>query len=174
VTTCETKASALDRASAHGFRAFFVANFDFVCKTLRRLGVIDADLADVAQEVFVVAHRSFSTYDPERSAKTWLFAFARGYASNYRRLGWHRRAEMPDSARASSQRLLQKLDARAKVALGLAALDDEKTTVLVLHDMEGLSAAEIARDLGVPLNTVYTRIRAAREAFKMALAEEAL
>jgi len=155
------------------FHAFFGTHFDFVCRSLSRLGVRDADLADVAQEVFVIVHRSFATLDRARSPRPWLFGFARGYASNYRRLGWHRGAEISESARGSSQRLVERIDARTKVSRGLAALDEDKVTVLVLHDMEGLSAPEIAGELGVPVNTVYTRIRTAREAFKAALAEEA-
>ncbi len=154
------------------FCTFFATHFDFVCRSLLRLGVREADLSDVAQDVFVVVHRAFATLDRERSPRPWLFGFARGYASNYRRLGWHRAGELDESARGSSQRLVDKIDARAKVARGLAALDDDKVTVLVLHDMEGLSAPEIASELGVPLNTIYTRIRAARAAFKAALAGE--
>ena len=155
------------------FPAFFAAHFDFVCRSLLRLGVREADLADVAQDVFVVVHRSFGTLDRERHPRPWLFGFARGYASNYRRLGWHRAGEILDDHRGSSQRLVDKIDARTRVARGLAALDDDKATVLVLHDMEGLAAPEIAMELGVPVNTIYTRIRAARAAFKAALAEDA-
>ena len=155
------------------FRDFFSAHFDFVCRSLRRLGVRDADLPDVAQELFVAVHRGFRDFDRSRPPKTWLFGYARGFASNYRRLGWHKSADLDDRERSSSQRLVDKIDARARVAMGLAGLDDDKATVLVLHDMEQLSAPEIAGELGVPLNTVYSRIRAARDAFKAILAEDA-
>lgn len=151
------------------FRALFDAEFGFVCRTLRRLGVREADVCDVAQELFVTAHAAYAEFDPTRSARGWLFGYARGYASNYRKLGWHKGREIDDQLPRSSPRLGDKLDARAKVAIGLAALDEDKQTVLILHDMEGLGAPEISATLGVPLNTVYSRIRLAREAFKVAL-----
>ena len=154
---------------AADFRALFDAEFGFVCRTLRRLGVREADVCDVAQELFVSAHKSYADYDKTRSARAWLFGYARGYASNYRKLGWHQGRELDDQLPRSSPRLGDRMDAKARVAKGLAALDEEKQAVLILHDMEGIAAPEIAATLGVPLNTVYSRIRVARESFKLAL-----
>lgn len=154
---------------ASEFRALFDAEFGFVCRTLRRLGVREADVCDVAQELFVTAHNGYGEFDKTRSARAWLFGYARGYASNYRKLGWHQGRELDDQLPRSSPRIGDRMDARARVAMGLAALDDDKKTVLILHDMEGIAAPEIAETLGLPLNTVYSRIRMARDAFKLAL-----
>ena len=52
----------------------------------------------------------------------------------------------------------------------LDELDDDKRTVFVLAELEQTTAPEIADALGIPLNTVYSRLRAARIEFDKALA----
>src|SRR5688500_13501181 len=59
----------------------FERGFPYVHKSLRRLGVRDADLEDLAHDVFVVAHRQLERYDPERPLLPWLFGIAVRVAS---------------------------------------------------------------------------------------------
>src|SRR5579862_3687219 len=73
-----------------GFRAVFEREFDYVWASLRRLGVHDRDLEDVAQDVFVQVHKRLPNYDPSRPIRPWLFAFAVRCASDWRRLARHR------------------------------------------------------------------------------------
>ena len=61
---------------AHGRRVF---------RILRRLGVAEASLDDAVQEVFLVAHRRWSSYDPDASMRSWLFGIARRVASHHHR-----------------------------------------------------------------------------------------
>ena len=49
---------------------------------------------------------------------------------------------------------------------GLDALDFDKRTVLVMFEIEGRSAQEIADHFSIPLNTAYSRIRLARAEFE--------
>jgi len=151
------------------FRAVFVAEFDFVCRSLRRLGVRDADVLDVAQELFVTVHRDLPSFDANRSIRRWLMGYGVRFAANYRRLGWHKGSALDDEAPLPSPRMTDVLAARQLVARGLEALDFDKRVALVMHDMEGIGAPEIASELGIPLNTVYSRLRLAREAFKKAI-----
>jgi RNA polymerase sigma-70 factor, ECF subfamily len=67
------------------FRALFAAEFGFVARALLRLGVREADVMDVAQEVFVAVHRELAQFDAQQSLKSWLYGFARRFAANYRR-----------------------------------------------------------------------------------------
>ena len=53
----------------------------------------------------------------------------------------------------------------------LAKLDEEKRTVFVLYEVEGLSLKEIAEATGRPLQTVYSRLQAARSAVQEAFHE---
>lgn len=149
------------------FRAIFEREAAFVCRSLERLGVRAADVDDVAQELFVAVHGALGQWDRSRPVRPWLFGFATRFAANYRRLGWHRGRPLDDSP--DSPKVVRKLDARTKVARALDALDTDKRELLVMHDLEELSAPEIAVALDIPLNTVYSRLRVAREKFREAL-----
>lgn len=156
------------------FHTLFDAEFSYVCRVLRRLGVPSRDLEDVAQETFLAVHKQFDKYDRARPVRPWLFAFAFRVAANHQRLARHRREVSDDVAaeqpvhdtpeRAASDREEQDLVLRA-----LSALPFERRTALVMHDLDGFSAPEIAETLSVPLNTVYSRVRIAREEFRKAI-----
>jgi RNA polymerase sigma-70 factor (ECF subfamily) len=157
-----------DRARA--FRALYDANASFVWRNLRRLGVMDRDVEDKVQEVFVVAHRRWAEFaDRGHGPRAWLFQIVLRVASDARR---HRRRhpvdpdggvaqdrqsiEAPQTAHVARQQALGLLD-RA-----LGSIDIDRRAVLVLHEIEQMTAPEIAKTLDVPLNTVYSRLRIAR------------
>lgn len=168
-------ASAAMGDDAREFPAFGVVYsqyFRAMWRTLRRLGVEPAQLDDAAQDVFVVVHRRLAEFDG-RSLRGWLYAIAVRVASDHRRAATHRRAvplsealvdPAPDPVRTTelgeSVRLLHEL---------LAELDEAKRTVFVLGELEELSVPEIAEALGENLNTVYSRLRAARARFETVL-----
>jgi RNA polymerase sigma-70 factor (ECF subfamily) len=157
----------------HRFRQLFLDEFDFICRSLRRLGVREADVHDVAQELFLAVYRLWPQYDPARSAHAWLFGFAIRLAANYRRLGWHRGSALTENVPAAGMCTEDALSARQMVSRGLEALNLEKRVVLIMHDLEQIPAPEIAFELGVPVNTVYSRLRLARESFRAAIDQEA-
>jgi RNA polymerase sigma-70 factor, ECF subfamily len=157
------------------FRALFRAQFRFVCVSLRRLGVRDGDVEDVAQEVFVLVHKKLDSYDPTRSLELWLFGFCLRTASTYRRLARHSRlvhqdtdAEiahadlLPDDQIAAEQN-------RRMVLAALDSIDIDRRDVFVMHDLNEFPASQIAEMLSLPVNTVYSRLRLAREEFRKAV-----
>jgi RNA polymerase sigma-70 factor (ECF subfamily) len=152
------------------FRALFRAEIGYVCRALRRLGVREADLPDVAQELFVAVHARVAEIDPSRPVRPWLFSFAVRFAANYRRLARVRTdaGELPEHVASPGD---VHGEARDLVLRALARLDFDRRTVVVMHDLEGFAAPEIGAALGVPLNTVYSRIRLAREDFRRAFEE---
>lgn len=155
---------------AREFEALFVAEFAFVCRSLQRLGVREADVHDVAQELFLAVHRSIAEWDRARAPRPWLFGFAVRFASNYRRLGWHRGRELDDEMAVPSPRLNDKIAAKRTVMRALEELDFDKRVALVMHDVEEFTAKEIAEQLGISMNTVSSRVRLARDAFRAAVA----
>lgn len=172
MTEIATKAQSRTEGSTSSvlepeFSAIFLEHFSFVCRSLQRQGVREADVEDVAQELFLAARRSLADWDRARSIKPWLFGFAFRYAANYRRLAWQRGQPLDDAP--VSPRVHRALTAKLTVARGLDALDFDKRAVLIMHDLEGMSAPEIADELQVPLNTVYSRVRLARAAFRAAV-----
>jgi RNA polymerase sigma-70 factor (ECF subfamily) len=150
------------------FRRLFEAEFTYVCRSLRRLGVREADMKDVAQEIFLAVHRHLDEYDTSRPVRPWLFSFSLRFAANYRRLA-RNRAHLPDDGLHQEAAPGSDVEARDLVLRALEALDFDFRVVFVMHDLEGFSAPEIAEQTGSKLNTVYSRIRLAREAFKSAV-----
>ena len=160
--------SAADRARE--FRAVYDAHVAFVWRNLRRLGVMDRDVEDKCQEVFVVAHRRWDEFaDRGHGPRAWLFQIVLRVASDARR---HRRRHPvdPDGGLAQERQSIEAPQAAAvarKQALdlldrALSSIDMGRRAVLVLHEIEQMTAPEIARTLELPLNTVYSRLRVAR------------
>lgn len=150
------------------FRRLFEAEFAYVCRSLRRLGVREADMKDVAQELFLAVHRHLDEYDTSRPVRPWLFSFALRFASNYRRLA-RNRAHVPDDVQHEEVTRGPDIEARDLVLRALEGIDFDLRVAFVMHDLEGFGAPEIAEQLGCKLNTVYSRIRLAREDFKSAV-----
>ncbi|NOU34473.1 MAG: RNA polymerase sigma factor [Polyangiaceae bacterium] len=161
-----------DALKLTAFRAIYDANVDYVQATLRRLGVSAAETEDVTHDVFVAVFRHLEDYDPARPLRPWLFGFAYRVALDHRRLARHRNEanapeghEMKDDAPLPDE-LLEEERARILCQRGLDALDFDKRTVLVMFEIEGRSAQEIADHFSIPLNTAYSRIRLARAEFE--------
>jgi RNA polymerase sigma-70 factor (ECF subfamily) len=155
---------------ARQFRAVYDAHVAFVWRNLRRLGVMDRDVEDKCQEVFVVAHRRWEEFvDRGHGPRAWLFQIVLRVASDARR---HRRRHPvdPDGGFAQERQSVEAPQAAAvarKQALhlldrALSSIDMGRRAVLVLHEIEQMTAPEIARTLELPLNTVYSRLRVAR------------
>src|SRR5882757_8348131 len=89
-----------DGAGTPDLSSLYDSHFAFVWRNLQRLGVSQQRLEDAAQEVFLVAHRRWRSFDAERStAQTWLFGIVLHVANNERRAGRRRNARMaPASA----------------------------------------------------------------------------
>ena len=161
------------------FENVYEQYFEFVWRSARRLGVYESAVGDVVQETFLVVHRKLGEFEGRSSIRTWLFQIARRVVHDHRRTLQRkdpRAADDPDvdrvptderdapdatAARAQAIRILQEL---------LDRLDDEKKEVFILAELEQLPAPQIAEALGINVNTVYSRLRLAREAFNAALA----
>lgn len=149
-------------------------HFRVVWRLLRRLGVAEAQLDDAAQDVFLVVQRRLGEFDGAAPVRAWVFAIAVRVASEYRRratrwraepLGEERACAAPDPARLTE--LQESIQLLHDV---LGELDDERREAFVLSELEQLRATEIASVLGVNLNTIYSRLRSARQLFEAALA----
>jgi RNA polymerase sigma-70 factor (ECF subfamily) len=159
-------------AASPVFREIFERELAYVFTALRRLGIADADREDLASEVFFRVHQRLDDLDPDRPIKPWLFAFALRVASEHRRRARHRHEELGgagDAAEGAVAPAAAGIDEADLVATALEALDLDKRAVLVMHDLDEESVPEIARALGIPEGTAYTRLRAARAQFTAAV-----
>jgi len=164
---------------SRAFRALYDAQVGFVWRVLRRLGVQAGEADDRTQEVFVVAHRRFREFEERgHGPRAWLFQIALRVASGARR---HRRRH-PEQATDGNLTLeqqsieapqavaVERREALARLDVALATLPLGRRAVFVLHEIEELSAPEVAEVLDIPLNTVYSRLRVARGELEQALA----
>jgi RNA polymerase sigma-70 factor (ECF subfamily) len=184
MTAQATSAYAPPVSSAYDFDRLYEDNFKYIWRAARRLGIDPADTDDVVQEVFVIAHRRLSEFEGRAQIKTWLFKIlvrvVRHYFRTQKRKPGHRPstrgdvfvheidevhahpAQGPAEAveRAEAVRILDRL---------LGRLDADKREVFVLAEIEQMSSVEIADVIGANVNTVYSRLRAARQEFERAL-----
>lgn len=151
------------------FEQVYEGQFEFVWRSLRRLGVAVAGLDDATQEVFLVVHRRLHEFEGRARLTTWLFRIALNVAQHHKRRALRKATDpLPDTVAASAgspQDVLTRREDFELVYGMLAKLDDEKRTVFVMAELEEMSISEIAEVLGVPVNTVYSRLRVARQQF---------
>jgi RNA polymerase sigma-70 factor (ECF subfamily) len=153
------------------FEAVYREHFRFVWRSLRRLGVPERDLADAVQEVFMVVHKKLADVDTASRVTTWLYAIALRVASDRRRRAAERHevlAEAPErtAVDADSNELGER---RALLEKALDALPLEQRAVFTLYELDGMQGDEIVKLLEIPLATVHSRLRLAREGFRRVL-----
>jgi RNA polymerase sigma-70 factor (ECF subfamily) len=146
------------------FDAIYAREFEYVWRTLGRLGVPASDIADAAHDVFVVLYRKRDDIDPARPVRPLLFGIARRIAATTRR------KQRPESS-ADAELLVEAPPHAERDMLwqALAVLDDDRRAVFILHDLEGHTGPEIASLLAIPVNTVHSRLRLARAELVAAL-----
>jgi RNA polymerase sigma-70 factor (ECF subfamily) len=164
------------------FEALYREHFRFVWRSVRRLGIDPTLVDDLVQETFLVVHRRLGDFEGRSTTKTWLYGIVRRVVADHRRTQRRKPALRGPSAdlEALSDTLRPGPDASAEQAekvrlfyLLLERLDDDKREVFVLADLEGMTLAEIAESIGVNANTVFSRLRAARQKFEEALIAQA-
>jgi RNA polymerase sigma-70 factor (ECF subfamily) len=159
------------------FDQVYETYFPYIWRSAQRLGVPPGQVDDVVQEVFIIVHRKLGDFEGRSALKTWLYGIALRVARVHR-LRARRPGEgagvdaeqvsAPDAARPD-ERAVQSEAVRLVNEL-LDGLDDDQREVFVLAELEQLTAPEIAEALSMKLNTVYSRLRLAREAFAAAAA----
>src|SRR5689334_22113093 len=150
---------------------------DFVFRTLRALGVPSRDVGDAVQEVFLAVQRTLAGFEGRCSMKTWLFTICRSVARDRRRRA-HQRYEVADGGLVSEEPdlradTLEQVEHRRRLAeldAILAGMDQDQRLVFVLFEIESMTGSEISEALGIPLGTVYSRLRLGRAAFRAAVA----
>ncbi len=159
------------------FEQVYDDHVDLVWRALRRFGVLESALEDATQDVFLVVHRRLHEFEGRSSLSTWLYGIAGGVARNHRRTRRRRPEHSQDGVEdemiapgTSPERRAQDAEAMRLLDRLLAELDPDKREVFVLAELEELTAPEISAALELNVNTVYTRLRAARAAFEQTLA----
>jgi RNA polymerase sigma-70 factor, ECF subfamily len=158
-------ASASFPSDARRLRRLVDREHAFVWRSIRRLGVMEGDVDDAVQKVFLVTSQRLSTFPPERD-RSFLFATCMRVAANERRGQSRRRSAGPEPLEA----LVSEAPSPEKSASDRHMLDAvleplpiELRSVLVLFELEGMTSDEIAEMLELPTGTVASRLRRGRE-----------
>ena len=159
------------------FESVYDEQVAFVWRNAKRLGVGNDALDDVVQQVFLVVHRRLSEAPVEVPLRAWVFGILSHVVRDHRR-GVRRKsphhAQAPIDPATVPEPSSGPFDSLARsealeVVIGLLSeLGDEKREIFVLSELEQLTAQEIADSLGLNVNTVYSRLRAARQDFERA------
>lgn len=152
----------------------FQNEFDYLCRTLRRLGVQPQDVEDQVHEVFLVLDRKWGNYDRSRPLRPYLFGIAFRVAAAHKRRRGRELLLEPDGGADNAPRADEQLDADRARALVLRALEFvplPRRAVLVMHDIDEMPMSEVTRALSIPLFTGYSRLRKARRELEAALTE---
>ncbi len=156
------------------FRAIYDAHFDFVWRSLRRLGVREPDVLDLAQKVFLTAHFKLAEFEGRSLVSTWLFGICQRVASDYRRSALIRREVSTDTAELDAvanwhEDASDKSDVRRRAQAAEAILNklpEPQRVVFVLFELEEMSGQDIATLLDISVGTVRSRLRLARDTFR--------
>jgi RNA polymerase sigma-70 factor (ECF subfamily) len=152
------------------FRELFQKHRSNVARLVQRMLGPSPDLEDVVQEVFFQVHRSIKDFRGQSRFSTWLYRVSVNVVLMQRRAAKSRpvlvgvpegltpasRGPLPDEDTARRARV----EAFARI---LERLSEKKRTVFVLHELEGMAAADIAEVVGAPVLTVRTRLFYARK-----------
>ena len=159
------------------FREVYEEHFRFVWRSLRRLGVPESDVADAVQDVFLVVHRRLGDFEGRSKVSTWLYGISLRVARDRKRSAFVRRNASDDEPIEDRVDDRADVGAEAERRQGLAVLEamlDElsldQRAVFTLFELDGLSSEAIAELCEIPIGTVYSRLRLAREAFQRSLA----
>lgn len=158
-----------DSADAR-LRALVETHYEFVWRSLRRLGLREGDADDAAQKVFLVASRKLSSIRPE-SERAFLYQTALRVAADSRRTERRRNeAEPPDAE--SFVDPAPGPDDLVDLRRARQCLDDilegwplDLRAVFTLFELDQMTLTEIANLLGIPRGTVASRLRRARHEF---------
>lgn len=163
-----------DSASLGRLRGLVREHERLVGRSLRRMGVPARDVDDAAQEVFVVAARRLGEVAKERE-RAFLLGTASRVASTRKRTA-RRHPEDPadwlddrSAAHPNPEELFRLRHAESQLWKLLGAMERDTRDVLLLAELEELPLRDVADELGIPLGTVNSRLRRARNEFRAAL-----
>jgi RNA polymerase sigma-70 factor (ECF subfamily) len=151
------------------------ALFGFLARTYP---VEDADLEDLVQSAFLEAFRAAPRFRGAASPRTWLFAIGSNLAKMHRRAtsrrsrALQRLADQPPRATSALDAALADQRTLAQIEHALDELPHDLRVAYVLCVMEGVAAEDAARALGVARGTIWRRVHQARQALRVAVAED--
>ncbi len=161
-----------------GLGMLFDAYSDDIRRFILRMGVREGDADDLVQNAFLAAARSAGRFNSEYTVRAWLFGIAAMMVRRHRRsvarlalrlVAW---SEEPRESPPAPDGLVQHRQQIDRLREALEHLAPKKREAFVLVALEGIPGEQAARALGVPVNTIWTRLHHARRELRQALESE--
>jgi len=165
----------LERASRGHMDAFeeiYKASSSFVYNVALRITRNSANAEDVVQDVFMKIYRNLNNFKFRSKFKTWVYRITVNTAINH-----YRKSSKEEKGRVDYDNIIETLPDRHLATEGISQTDNEARlnalldmlspehkACLILREIEGLSYQEIAEALTIPVNTVRSRLKRARQA----------
>jgi RNA polymerase sigma-70 factor (ECF subfamily) len=154
--------------------ALFDAHAPYLCRVVQRLTGSAEAAEDVVQEVFVLAWRRRHELEDRNGIRTWLYRVAvnhvrhgrRSYARYQNVLDRFTKRPDTDPLELPPDEAALRRQRGERIAACVAKLSDKQREVFVLYELEEIEGNEIAEILDIPINTVWSRLRLARAAFR--------
>lgn len=150
----------------------FERELEYIFATLGRLGAAQGDVEDLAQEIFMVLYQNWTTLDTERSLRPYLFGVAFRIVCAHRR---RRGREVPhatleiDDRGPGPEASMQSREAMAILLAALGSVPIERRAVVIMHELDEIPIADIARALGITRFGAYARLRKGRKELSAAV-----
>jgi len=165
----------LERASTGNIDAFeqiYRVTSSFVYNVALRITRNSANAEEVTQDVFMKIYRNLKGFGFRSAFKTWVYRITVNTAINH-----YRKSNKEERNRADYDNLIESLpdnrlgaeginqsDNQARLNTLLDRLSPEHKSCLILREIEGLSYQEMSGTLNIPVNTVRSRLKRARQA----------
>ncbi len=181
VTHVDALVERAKRGDPAAFRQLFDRHKNEVSRLVYRLlGRSSSDLEDVVQDVFVHVYRSLKGFRGDAKFSTWLYRLTVNVVRMHIRKA-KSRPRVADGVEVPERTSQPRIDLDPEASLQrrrrmeafeslIATLSEKKRAVLVMHDIEGMSAKDIAEIVGAPVLTVRTRLFYARKELYDAIA----
>ncbi len=152
------------------FEKIYKVHFHFVMRVALRMLNHWEDAQEVTQEVFITLYKKLSTFHFESVLKTWIYRITVNHVINYakkRNREIKRQTELTEATGAKDDPSIgaeiEKQDTENVVQELLSHLNPDQKVCIILRSQEGLTYKEIAQALRIPINTVRSRLKRARE-----------
>lgn len=152
-----------------GLAEVYHQHHEFMWRSLRRLGVGEADVEDAVHDAFLVVARRLPEFEGRSSLRTWLFAVALRVAQSRRRdhqREAHHLQRYESVAPRQADDPWTRQEVRVTLHQLLDTLEEDQRAVFIMIELESMTAPEIAAVLEIKVATVYSRLRLAREAMR--------
>jgi RNA polymerase sigma-70 factor (ECF subfamily) len=164
----------LPRADRAKMDDLYRAHHEVIWRTLRRLGFSPEAAADATHQAYLIATERLDQIFVG-SEKAYLFStairFAKTVARNNRRMQLEEDIDLGADPKTHTDTMSNRQMALQLLDRVLGQMSSELVTVFTLFELEGMTTPEIAEIEGIPLGTAASRLRRARESFRVAALE---